>query len=86
MQTSNHARDAALLKRALDILEAIAGYDRRPSHPDMNALLAAWEPALRQVAAARAAMEAGHYHTPLREAYEAACANRDALFAAIRAD
>lgn len=44
-----------------------------------------WGPALRRVAAAEAAMVDGHYHTPLREAYEAARADRDALSARIEA-
>lgn len=45
--------------------------------------LDAWEPALRRVAAAKAEMEANHYYRPLREAYEAAVADRDALGALI---
>lgn len=46
--------------------------------------LDAWEPMLRRVDAAKAGMEAEHYYRPLREAYEAACAERDALSALIK--
>ena len=47
------------------------------------ALLGRWEPALRLVTHTRSEMARGQYYRPLREEYEAAVAEREALSQAI---
>ena len=55
------------------------------SNEEKIATIEATETARLAVVAAKEAMEAGHYHTPLREAYEAAVATHEALSAIVRA-
>lgn len=55
------------------------------SDEEKIATIEATETARLAVVAAKKAMEAGHYHTPLREAYEAAVATHEALSAIVRA-